>query len=369
MAQLNPGSSLLAKSSPGSASRKKDEEKIQKTAIPEGAGSVGTASRELLEQPIERPVAPGSQKVVAVRPGVQGPSNLPSGTAKAQSQGEQGGLAPSAYQSNVQSSVEALSKAVAPRAQTPYDAEISRRKDKGETLSTSRKLAGAIRKRDEFLSGERVINNPSGDTGRVNKIYGPKIPGQERAIIDVPGLGGSISFEGSSPEEFYSFVTGEEIPGVTVDLTGRVGTPTQVQAQQGQVKAANPQQTQQVLGAQTSVSAPVGLRSNAGQLPTASEVGGRSIVDPTGRPYGDVVPGAFDASEQEVNAATGPLSERISRDPLEFLLRTLADPSGGLSGLGTRIGKTVENLRSGGRSFQDRILESFRPRRSSGNLS
>lgn len=72
------GSSLLAKSTPGSASRDLTEQQIGKPALP-GKGEIGTISRDLVSEPNAVPVAPGTEKVLAAGPGVEG-SNVVSPT-------------------------------------------------------------------------------------------------------------------------------------------------------------------------------------------------------------------------------------------------------------------------------------------------
>lgn len=67
------GSSLLAKASTGSLSRRKEEERITKPNIP-GKGAVGTAGRDLVEETNITPVAPGSEKVIRSAPGVESAS-------------------------------------------------------------------------------------------------------------------------------------------------------------------------------------------------------------------------------------------------------------------------------------------------------
>jgi hypothetical protein len=72
------GSSLLAKSSPGGALRKVDETKIEAPALP-GKGEIGSVSRGMLEEPIERQVPPGSTKVVSSAPSVEPNAVAPTG--------------------------------------------------------------------------------------------------------------------------------------------------------------------------------------------------------------------------------------------------------------------------------------------------
>lgn len=71
MALRSLGSSLVAKSTPGSASRDLLEKQISKPAIP-GKGEIGTTSRDLVSEPQVVAAAPGSEKIVAAGPGVEG---------------------------------------------------------------------------------------------------------------------------------------------------------------------------------------------------------------------------------------------------------------------------------------------------------
>jgi hypothetical protein len=64
------GSSLMAKASPGGAFRKTEEARIDNPALP-GKGEIGTISRGMMEEPIERQVPPGSTKVVSSSPAVE----------------------------------------------------------------------------------------------------------------------------------------------------------------------------------------------------------------------------------------------------------------------------------------------------------
>jgi hypothetical protein len=57
----------------GGLYRKLREQRSKLEAIPEGKGAIGTMTRNLVEEPIERPVAPGAKKVVAVKTGTQMP--------------------------------------------------------------------------------------------------------------------------------------------------------------------------------------------------------------------------------------------------------------------------------------------------------
>lgn len=66
-----PSQAMLTKSAPGSLSRRRLEERTKTEALPEGKGELGSLSRELVEEPIERPVAPGAKKVVGVKPSVE----------------------------------------------------------------------------------------------------------------------------------------------------------------------------------------------------------------------------------------------------------------------------------------------------------
>lgn len=71
MALRSLGSSLVAKSTPGSATRDLIEKQINKPAIP-GKGEIGTTSRDLVSEPQVVAAAPGSEKIVAAGPGVEG---------------------------------------------------------------------------------------------------------------------------------------------------------------------------------------------------------------------------------------------------------------------------------------------------------
>lgn len=71
MALRSLGSSLVAKSTPGSATRDLLEKQISKPAIP-GKGEIGTTNRDLATETGVTPAAPGSEKVIAAGPGVEG---------------------------------------------------------------------------------------------------------------------------------------------------------------------------------------------------------------------------------------------------------------------------------------------------------
>lgn len=68
---INPAQSALLRNKPGSLFRKQMEQRAMTDALPEGKGGVGTASRNLIEEPLERPVAPGAKKVVGVKPSME----------------------------------------------------------------------------------------------------------------------------------------------------------------------------------------------------------------------------------------------------------------------------------------------------------
>lgn len=63
------GSSLVAKSSPGSKSREIVENRLNSTTIPD-KGDPGSVQRSLMEETKVQPVAPGSEKQIRVSPGV-----------------------------------------------------------------------------------------------------------------------------------------------------------------------------------------------------------------------------------------------------------------------------------------------------------
>lgn len=65
------GSQLIAKSSPGGKLRTLTEQNAENPAIP-GKGDVGTISRTQVEEPLNRPVPPGSDKIISVQPTVEG---------------------------------------------------------------------------------------------------------------------------------------------------------------------------------------------------------------------------------------------------------------------------------------------------------
>jgi len=67
------GSSLIAKSNPGGKLRETITANAEKPALP-GKGDIGTIGRAQVEEPLNRPVSPGSDKVVAVQPTVEGSS-------------------------------------------------------------------------------------------------------------------------------------------------------------------------------------------------------------------------------------------------------------------------------------------------------
>lgn len=96
----------------GGLYRKLKEQRASMEAIPEGKGAIGTMTRNLVEEPIERPVAPGAKKVVGVRPSTQPTENrgiLPQNSA---SEGSVAG--PSAM--GMISPVAASTSRIAPRA-------------------------------------------------------------------------------------------------------------------------------------------------------------------------------------------------------------------------------------------------------------
>ncbi|MBK9272876.1 MAG: hypothetical protein IPM48_14930 [Saprospiraceae bacterium] len=67
MALRSLGSSLLAKTNPGGKYREKEEKEIQQPQIPQ-KGETGTLSRSLIQEPLERKVPPGSDKIVTAKP-------------------------------------------------------------------------------------------------------------------------------------------------------------------------------------------------------------------------------------------------------------------------------------------------------------
>lgn len=66
-----PSQAMLTKNTTGSLNRKRLEERTKTEALPQGKGELGSLSRELVEEPIDRPVAPGAKKVVGVKPSVE----------------------------------------------------------------------------------------------------------------------------------------------------------------------------------------------------------------------------------------------------------------------------------------------------------
>ena len=338
MAQLNPGSSLLAKSKPGSLSRNKEENKLA-GAIPESEGAIGSASRELAQEPWQKQVAPGSRKIINVKPPIGGPAvgGVPIGPASTASGAAQNVPLDASMIESAQKSV------VNQPSNSPYDSEISKRKNRGETLSTSKNLALVTRKRKEFLSGKRVVNEPSGDTGLVGKAYGPKIPGQERQIFSIPESQGSISINDM----------GEMSQGFKQNVS----------APKGQTMLASSGNKTNVLGSQSNVSAEAPKVGGLPSAPSAVQTGGRAVVGPfypETRSSGNAgnVPrgsGAYGAderakayssgfSEQDFNAASGSLRSRVNDEGISGILRSaMADPVGAVKGLATRAYKTALN--------------------------
>ena|SRR3990167_1886198 len=76
MALRSLGSSLIARAGVGSRTRQGEETRIQKPEIP-GKGAVGTLSRKGIEEPLERQVPPGSEKIVSSRPIVESIPGVP----------------------------------------------------------------------------------------------------------------------------------------------------------------------------------------------------------------------------------------------------------------------------------------------------
>ena len=62
-----------SKYSPGAKYRSILEENAKVQALPEGKGEVGTLKRDLIESPMERDVAPGATKQLAIKPPVMSP--------------------------------------------------------------------------------------------------------------------------------------------------------------------------------------------------------------------------------------------------------------------------------------------------------
>lgn len=79
MALRTIGSTLLARSSPGGALRSKDEALINQPDIP-NTGAIGSVSRQMVEEPLQRQVPEGSAKVVSVTPTVEGTTVAAPGT-------------------------------------------------------------------------------------------------------------------------------------------------------------------------------------------------------------------------------------------------------------------------------------------------
>lgn len=75
MALRSLGSSLVAKATPGSASRDLLEAQIAKPAIP-GKGEIGTTSRDLVSEPQITAASPGSEKIITGSSGIEGTSVL-----------------------------------------------------------------------------------------------------------------------------------------------------------------------------------------------------------------------------------------------------------------------------------------------------
>lgn len=76
MALRSLGSSLVAKASPGATYRKQAETNIENPELP-GRGKVGSIDRAQLEEPLERSVPGGSQKIVGVQPTVESVAGVP----------------------------------------------------------------------------------------------------------------------------------------------------------------------------------------------------------------------------------------------------------------------------------------------------
>lgn len=93
MALRQLGSSLVAKASPGAAYRKAAEENLQGQNLLE-KGQIGTISRQQVEEPFERKVPAGSNKVVSVRPIVESLPGTPFVEPTAEAENPEGIVAP-----------------------------------------------------------------------------------------------------------------------------------------------------------------------------------------------------------------------------------------------------------------------------------
>lgn len=69
--QISLGSSLLAKSNPGGKLRDLAEANAAQPNLP-GKGAIGSVDRAQVEQPLDRQISPGSDKVVSVSPTLEG---------------------------------------------------------------------------------------------------------------------------------------------------------------------------------------------------------------------------------------------------------------------------------------------------------
>lgn len=141
MALRSLGSNLLAKASPGSSLRETEEQRKQGAVPEQNAGAQPTSVvRETLDQPIEKSVPGGTEKVIASKPAIQpnvssapdtGQGLMPQmgGAAQAAATGRninsQGGNAPGAAVTAPKSSPTSFKAASSVSSTTPVQAKVA----------------------------------------------------------------------------------------------------------------------------------------------------------------------------------------------------------------------------------------------------
>lgn len=156
-------SSLQNSPQAGGLYRKKLEQRSKLEAIPEGKGAIGTMTRNLVEEPIERPVAPGAKKVVGVKPSV-----VPT---------EDRGILPQNASSPEQVAGPAAMGMIMPSRITPRASS-----NKAGTPTPSRGAGGAVGTPAGVSLKPKTVSKGSTAVALPSNVLGPQAPSQQNKI-------------------------------------------------------------------------------------------------------------------------------------------------------------------------------------------
>lgn len=193
-----PSQAMLTKNTTGSLNRKRVEERTKSEALPQGKGGLGSLSRELVQEPIDRPVAPGAKKVVGVKPAIE------------EANGGMGFL---------------------PASAQSVPGEVSGPEGMG-MFAKAPTSGGALRSSNKVSGSKSPVSAPAQNRSVAGK-YGTPV------AISAPK-----AQSGASKQPKMSFISGGPIADLGGGMSGYEGTPEQIREYEKATKSAKKAESQ-----------------------------------------------------------------------------------------------------------------------------